>query len=279
MNKRYFHFLLIFPSIVGVAIFWVVPFLRLVIMSFCQSQSGRWNGLHNYIDVLESQSFRLACVNTVKFMVFSIPAMLVLSLAIAVFLSEKSILNIWLKEGIILPLVLPASAVSIFCMVLFDHNGFVNVLLKQKVDWINGDVSFQVLLLLYAWKYTGLYMLVWLSGIANIPLELRDAAYLDGAGKLQYIRYILLPNLRQVGFICFVFMFINSFKVFREIYLMTGNYPNKKIYMLQHIFNNWFKEFSMDKMAAGAVLSEGAVLGCLLVVYICVNRKTRGQDV
>ncbi len=270
MNKKLFRFLLLFPSAAGVMIFWAVPFVRLLISSFYLSQNGSFCGLHNYMEVLSSQSFRLAAGNTVRFMAFSIPVMLAVSLCAAVLLSEKTFLNLWMKEGIILPFVLPATAVSIFCTVLFDHNGFANLFLKHRFDWLGGDTSFWVLLFIYAWKYIGIYMLIWLSGIANVPLELRDAAYLDGAGRWQYVRNILLPNLKQVGFICFVFLFINSFKVFREIYLITGNYPNKKIYMLQHIFNNWFADFAMDKMAAGAVLSAGAILLCLLIVYLLI---------
>ena len=275
MNKKVFKYLLLLPSFAGVTVFWVVPFFRLLVSSFFQSQRGTFQGFYNYREVLGSQSFRLAAVNTIKFMTFSIPLMLVVSLVLAVFLSERTLLNLWLKEGIILPLVLPAAAVSIFCTVIFDHNGFMNLILKHRIDWLGADTAFGVLLFIYAWKYMGIYMLIWLSGIANVPLELRDEAYLDGAGKGQYVRSILLPNLKQVGFICFVFLFINSFKVFREIYLITGNYPNQKIYMLQHIFNNWFADFAMDKMAAGAVLSAGAIMMCLLVVYIFLYGRQR----
>ena len=257
MSKRCLNVLLVLPSIAGVAVFWAVPFLRLILSSFFQSQTGAWNGFGNYMDVMGSQSFRLAAANTLKFMLISIPVMLVLSLAIAVFLSEKSILNMWLKESVILPLVMPAAAVSVFCGILFDSSGF------------------EELLFIYIWKYTGLYMLVWLSGIANVPLELKDAAYLDGAGEFRYIKDILLPNLKQVGFICFVFMFINSFKVFREIYLMTGSYPDENIYMLQHIFNNWYKEFSVDKMSAGAVLSAVSILLFLLAVFMLLDKGRR----
>ena len=142
MNKKILSYLLLIPSVAGVTVFWVIPFARLLVSSFYQSQSGSFCGSYNYREVLSSQSFRLAAVNTIKFMAFSIPIMLAVSLAAAVLLSEKTFLNLWLKEGIILPLVLPATAVPILCTVLFDRNGFVNLYLKCRIDWINADTAF-----------------------------------------------------------------------------------------------------------------------------------------
>ena len=68
---------------------------------------------------------------------------------------------------------------------------------------------------------------------------------------------------------------INSFKVFREAYLVAGDYPDESIYMLQHLFNNWYRNLDVDKMAAGAGLS-----GTVLLILVCLFwRKWEGEEV
>ena len=81
---------------------------------------------------------------------------------------------------------------------------------------------------------------MWKTGIDAIDADLYEAAALDGAGFLKRFWYITLPQLKEMGFVIIVISVINSFKVFREAYLIGGDYPNQSIYMLQHLFNNWF---------------------------------------
>ena len=75
-------------------------------------------------------------------------------------------------------------------------------------------------------------------------------------------------NLLPMLFIIAVLALLNSFKVFREVYLVAGNYPNESIYMVQHLFNNWFRDLALDKMTAGAVL-----LSILLILLIFLLQK------
>lgn len=86
--------------------------------------------------------------------------------------------------------------------------------------------------------------------------------------------YITLPNIRPVAFTIIILSFLNSFKVFREAYLVVGNYPQEKIYLLQHVFNNWFLELSVDKMAAGSVL-----LCIVLVVFVFLLQRSWDKEV
>jgi multiple sugar transport system permease protein len=107
----------------------------------------------------------------------------------------------------------------------------------------------------YVWKNLGYTLVLWLAGLKMIPAEYREAARVDGASRLQYFFRILLPNLRGCMYTITVLSFLNSFKVFREIYLVSGSYPQERIYLLQNVFQNWFVNLDVDKMAAGAVLA------------------------
>lgn len=77
---------------------------------------------------------------------------------------------------------------------------------------------------------------------------------MDGAKRAESLFFITLPCIRPAAFTIGVISFLNTFKVFREAYLVAGSYPQERIYLISHLFNNWFLSLSVDKMAAGAVL-------------------------
>lgn len=273
VGKKKMMILWMLPSLIGVTIFWLIPFIKLVVYSFQSSYANKWVGIQNYVEVLYNTSFQLAIKNTVKFTLICVPTIMLVSLICAVLLSENKFLNNAMKAGILLPLIIPMVSVSILITTLFDTSGYVNSLLKTEVEWLNGNSSFWILLALHIWKYVGIYMLIWLSGIANVSMELKEAASLDGAKKYQYVYYVLLPNLKQVAFVCVIFVFINIFKIFREIYLIAGDYPNRNIYMIQHIFNNWYVQFSFDKLAAGANMIAAVICIILCSVYVLYFKR------
>ena len=87
----------------------------------------------------------------------------------------------------------------------------------------------------------------------SISTSLTDAARVDGANERQCLFHIILPNLKPTLYTITIISFMNSFKVFREAYLVAGSYPHDSMYLLQHLFNNWFVNMELDKMAAAAV--------------------------
>lgn len=118
----------------------------------------------------------------------------------------------------------------------------------------------------YIWKNLGYDIVLWMAGLAGISENIYEAARVDGAGEWQCFWKITLPNLKTSFYTITVLSFLNSFKVFREAYLVAGDYPHESIYMMQHLFNNWFRNFSFDKMAAAAVL-ESLVLLALILLF------------
>ena len=83
---------------------------------------------------------------------------------------------------------------------------------------------------------------------------------------------MVLPNLKGSLYTITVLSLLNSFKVFREAYLVSGAYPQENIYLMQHLFNNWFVKMELDKMAAAAVL-----LAAVLLVLIMAVQKVRPE--
>lgn len=164
-------------------------------------------------------------------------------------------------------MAVPVASVALVWRVLFHRKGLVNAVFSsfiadyQAVDFLNSSSAFYVLLFSYLWKNIGYDMILWLSGLAAIPESHYEAAAVDGAGAAARFFYITLPQLLPSASMIIILSLINTFKVFREAYLIGGNYPDDSMYMMQHIFNNWFTSLDVQKMSAGAVLMAAVVFG------------------
>ena len=197
------------------------------------------------------------------------------SLLVAVIL-QKIVKRNLLKIGFLFPMAIPVASVVLLWKGVFDPQGFLNSFLNlfgiSGNDWMNTKSAFWVLVFSYIWKNMGYCMILWLASLAAIPKEMYEAAKIDGSGEMACFLYITLPNLLSSFFTITVISLINSFKVYREAYLVAGDYPDQSIYMMQHLFNNWFRDLSLDKLAVGAVINTA-----IFVVLIWEFWKGWGQ--
>lgn len=261
----------VLPSLVGVAIFILCPFLDVVRRSFLSAVTEEWVGLTNYQTVFTNEAFLLAGKNTLRFLAVCIPLLLLSSLAIAVFLQRQVRKAQILKTAFLIPMVIPVSAVALLWKVFFHEQGLPNGLLHQLggegVDWLNSEAAFWVLVITYIWKNLGYNIVLWMAGLLAIPSDIYEAARVDGAGEWKCFWHITLPNLLPVFCMVTILGFVNSFKVFREGYMVAGNYPHESMYLLQHLFNNWYQNLDFDKMAAGSVIMAFVILVAIVVLH------------
>lgn len=269
-------FIFLFPGFAGVCLFVLVPFGDVVRRSFSTAVTGEWSGLSNYKMILNNQAFLLAAKNTLRFMGICLPLLIAVSLFFAYELSKSRYMKL-LKSLYLLPMAIPAAAVVLVWKLLFDRQGILNALwepfLSEPVDYMGTNVAFWVLVISYIWKNLGYTVILWLAGIMGISEGIIDAAKVDGAGERTCFFRIILPNLKPTLYTITVLSFLNSFKVFREAYLVAGAYPHESMYLLQHLFNNWFLNLDMDKMAAAAVLTAGVMLVFILILQALWDRK------
>jgi multiple sugar transport system permease protein len=131
--------------------------------------------------------------------------------------------------------------------------GFVNgVLAKLGIEgirWFETSAIRFVSIMIFIWKNMGYNMVLFLSGLSGIPKEYYEAAAVDGAGRLKVFTHITAPNLIPTFVLVVIMSIINSFKVFKEIFLLSGNYPHESVYMLQHFMNNMFFSLNYQKLA------------------------------
>lgn len=262
-------FLFVLPSFIGVCIFVLIPFIDVIRRSFLETMSGVFVGMRNYDTVLHNSAFIQASTHTIRFVLICIPALIIISLLIALILHEVPGYAGIFKTTFLVPMAVPVASVALLWKVLFHQNGLLSSFLVSAglsgQDWMKTDWSFWILVGSYIWKNLGYDMILWLAGLAGISPSLYEAAAVDGAGKIKCFTAITLPNLLPTLYTITVLSFLNSFKVFREAYLVAGDYPNNSIYMLQHLFNNWFADLDMDKLCAAAVL-VGLVIFFMIIL-------------
>lgn len=260
----------ILPSFIGACIFLIIPYMDVIRRSFTQSVTNTFVGLQNFSTIFSNSAFQMAAENTVRFAAVGIPILVVISLSTAVFLSDTTKNSNYLKNGFLIPMAIPVASIVLLWRVLFASKGLLNGLLYlfgiAGTDWMNTKYAFVVLVFIYVWKNLGYDIILWIAGLSAIPKDIYEAAKVDGAGRWKSFLYITLPNLWSTLFIITVLSMINSFKVFREAYLVVGDYPHESIYLLQHIFNNWFRDLDLDKMAAGAA-SMSVVMFVLILLF------------
>ncbi|WP_139997404.1 carbohydrate ABC transporter permease [Paenibacillus paridis] len=260
------------PSVVGFAVFYLIPFAMGVMYSFMSSSSGgRIADLSNYRELLSSYSFRKAAYNTFYFSVVSVPLMLALSLGLALLLNRQIYFRKWLRTSYVLPLVVPVASVIIIWQMIFDWNGALNYVFSwfgiDRLDWMKTNAARNVVIAVYLWKNVGYNVILFLAGLQQIPKDYYETAQLEGAGRLRQFFGITLVYLTTTTFFVVIMSIINSFKVFRETYLLAGDYPHDSIYMLQHYMNNMFVSLDIQKLTAAAVLMVCGILTVVLGMF------------
>ncbi|WP_028546648.1 carbohydrate ABC transporter permease [Paenibacillus taiwanensis] len=265
--------LFLLPSVIGFALFYLVPFVMGVSYSFMNSSVERqFVGLDNYNELFASDSFRKAASNTFIFTVVSVPLMLVISLGLALVLNQSVYFRKWLRTAYVLPLVVPVASIILMWQILLDWNGSLNVWLQyfgfERVDWMKTDAARYVVIAVYLWKNVGYNIILFLAGLQQIPQDYYETACMEGAGRFRQFSSITLVYLIPTMFFVVIMSIINSFKVFREAYLIAGDYPHDSIYMLQHYMNNMFMSLDIQKLTAAATLMAGCIMFIVIGLFI-----------
>lgn len=275
--KSWLGYAFLLPSLLGVSLLLFFPFLDVVRRSFTGAVSGEWVGLQNFSSVLSNEAFLLAMGNTLHFWAVCLPMLCLGSLLVAVILQNLGERFGLFQTAYLLPMAIPVAAVSLIWRLLFHSRGLINGWLAgigaAGPDWMNSDWAFRVLVLAYLWRNLGYDVILWLAGLSQIPSGIYEAARVDGAGTWICFFCITLPNLRGTFYTIGVLSFLNSFRVFREAYLVAGDYPHESMYLLQHLFNNWFRQLDLDKMAAAAVLVTGGILLLLFWFRLALGER------
>lgn len=272
MNRGKGIFFLL-PSLIGFSLFYIGPFMLSIGYAFMNRPiKGQFVGLQNFLGLLSNKSYQIGLENTFIFMGISIPLITVLALILAMIVKETKGYKKLFTLLFLIPLVIPSGSMVFFWKMFFANQGYLNSLLSsigiEPISWLEDAVVRYVVIFIFIWKNIGYNIILFLAGLSNIPKEYYEAASVEGANKWQKFMGITLCSLIPTIFLVVMMSIINSFKVFKEVFLITGNYPHESIYMLQHFMNNMFKSLNYPKLTTAT---------CLLVVIIALMMRVLFQ--
>ena len=270
------------PSLIGVGVFFIVPFGVVVYYSMIDGVGSRnFVFLENFIKLFNNSAFIMAAKNTLQFSAIAVPLAVILSIVLALMLECRIPMKSQFRTFFLSPMMVPVASVVLIWQVLFNYNGTINEFLAlfdiAKIDWLQSDHCQAVVIILFLWKNLGYNMILFMAGLANIPKELLEVADDEGASEWYKFFAIKLRYLSPTVLFVTILSLINSFKVFREVYLLTGDYPYEKLYMLQHFMNNTFKSLDYQKLSAAAVVM--ALVMVVLIALLFYAEDKFGKDV
>ena len=248
--------LFFFPSLIGMMVFFFLPMTLMIFYAFTDVR-GTFVWLANFTDVITNMAFRLAAGNSFWFLSASVVLGVFLS-----FILSSSLQKLKHKKFLVipfmLPLIIPSGPVVYFWNFIFADNGAINSFLFQRgmdtVPWFTTDWSFVIVLVIFLARSVGFNMVLYLAGFQLIPKDYYEVAKIEGAGAFATFRFVTFIYILPTSFLVFMMSIINSFRVFRETYLLFGPYPHNSVYMLQHFMNNQFLFANMQRLAVTATM-------------------------
>ena len=281
-GERVFSYACIVPSLAGVLAFFLIPFGIVVYYSLIDNPlTKNYVGIENYQNLVDNTAFKTAASNTAAFSLTAVPLAVVLSLILAMILERNIPGKSVFRTFFLSPLMVPTASVVLVWQVLFHNHGTINQILehfgKEDIDWFKSQYGLVVVTLMFLWKNLGYNMILFMSALCSIPKDIIEVAELEGAGKLYQFFHIKLRYLSPTIIFVLILSLINSFKIFREVYLLTGDHPIDKLYMLQHFMNNTFEKLNYQKLSAAAVIFSLVMM--VIIAILLISEHIFGKDV
>lgn len=271
--------LFILPSLIGAVFLYVLPYIICFIASLYNG--SEFAGISNYINLFKNEIFRTAFLNTLVFNVIAIPLLMVISFLLANFINSLKRFSFIIKCALLVPVIAPSASLVSIWNVMFDDFGVINGLLNKiglpMIEFFNSRFSMVMIILIFIWKYCGFCVVLFSLGISNISSSIIESAKLDGAGYFQIMRKITVPLVVPTGFFVLIMETIYSFKIFREILLLCGRYPNKNIYFLQNYINNNYYNMSFSKLTASSILMSVFIVIVLLAAFLFEKKHSNSE--
>lgn len=275
-KKALLAFLLILPSLLGIGLFYIIPFFGSLYYVFTQGvHEVHFVGLANIRELLSNSVFLHAIFNTAKFLIVGVPLVLALSLLVSVI--EVKDKFTWQRWALLMPMVIPTSSLSISWRGMWGVDGFVNqcraLFGAEPIDFLSEN-AFALLLALYLLKNVGYISVILTSSIRALPIEYQEGYCLDSNSETGYVRKIVMPQILPTLLFAGIVAVMNYFLLFRDAYMLYADNPPSSIYMLQNFMNNNFYKLNYQRLSTAALLAE-LVLSALIVVVLFAQKRVK----
>ncbi len=280
-HKKKVVFLFLLPGMAGILLFYVAPFIGGIYYSLMDgSFQNNFVGLANYRRVLQNSMFQLGLKNTWELSILCAPVIWLLSFLLAAMLKTLKERSTAFRNILLLPYLLPSSAILLIWLTMFDYGGIINRLVTamgfERVLWLDGAALRVPVVLLYIWKNLGFSVVLFASALSAVHPSLYEYASLEGAGWFTQSFRITLPQILPTAFLVFVLSWVNAFKIFKEVYFISGAYPSDQIYTLQHFMNNKFAKLDYQDVTTAAYIFAVGVMVLFALMYM--SKAVRSPD-
>lgn len=271
------------PFMIVFLVFKVYPVIIAVLMSFQNFQgiqSQEWVGFENYENVFNLVRFEQALTNTTLYTLGTLLILIPLPLVLAVVLdSGRVVKSTVFRVLLFLPALTSLVVAGTIFRLILAQDGFLNELLSlagmQPLRWLEvAELALPSLLIVAMWRWTGINILYFNSGLVNIPSELYEAAAIDGASPFQMFWRITLPMLRPTTFFVVVLSIIGGYQVFVEpfiLYLGGAGPGDGGLTLALLIYRTAFTSFNFGTAAA-----MGVILALIILVFSIIQFRFFG---
>ncbi len=239
-----------------------------------------WVGLRNFLRLFQDVQFFRSILNTLIFLVIHIPLQIAVALLLAVGLNQQIRFRGFFRSLYFMPVIVSGVVITIMWRQLFGYEtGLLNMMLLKlglgKVPWINHPAyAMPSIAVMATWKNVGLYVVLFLVGLQNVPRFLYEAAEIDGAGPLQKFFRITLPALNNTMVLVMILSTIGGFSLFIEPFVMTGGGPmSSTLSAMLYIYN---QAFYFGHMGYSATL--GFFFAAIVLLVVLIQKKIVERD-
>ena len=269
---------LLSPALAVYLLLALLPVVNLVAMSLnvikYDQGIAHWtfNALGHYAAMPADPLLRAGALNTFVFALMSVAAEMVLGLTLALLVSRARRGRVVYRTIFLLPVLIPGIVIGAIWKLMYNPDfGIINQLLSlvglNGHDWLgDGRLALLSVVVVDIWHWTPFVFLLLLAAIESLPDDVHEAATIDGATRWQEFRFVTFPMLLPAFLITLVFRLIVSFKVFDEVYLLTGGGPGTATEVVS--FTIYRRFFTEDRMGYGSAISVAVLFVLTLIIVM-----------
>ncbi|ABV32606.1 MULTISPECIES: carbohydrate ABC transporter permease [Pseudothermotoga] len=258
--------LFLLPWIVSFIFFTAYPLIFSIFVSFTDysglNPAMKFIGLSNYTRAFSDKIFLKALLNTFSFVIITVPITTVISLFLAILLTGGIRLKRVFQASYFLPSVISMVVISMIWLYIYSATGPLNLLLNAlgfnfpARSWLSSSkTALGSIMVMDIWSAIGYYTVLFVAGLQSIPIQLYEAARIDGATKWQIVKSITLPLLKSTILFVISINSIRSFQIFTEIFTLTGGGPaNSTQTVVYYLYDTSFRKFEMGYGSAIAYI-------------------------
>lgn len=287
-NRHVAKYLSLVPALIFLVLLSALPLFNLIALSFAEvTWSGgeahwEWVGIKNYRALASDTLFKAGILNTIILVVVATSAQVFIGLMLALACSRLGRRSRAYRTLFLLPILIPGIIIGAIWRLMYNYQfGVVNQILDLvglgPVDWLgSSSLALMSVIIVDIWHWTPFSFLLLLAAVEALPKDVSEAAQIDGATKWQEFRRVSLPLLWPAIFTTFVFRAIIAFKVFDEVYLLTGGGPGTATEVIS--FTIYQRFFVQDNPGYGSAMSVTVIFIIATIIGIAMTRqRSRSQ--